>query len=117
MPIRPENRDRYPHDWAEIRARILQRAGNRCEGSPQYSDCRAENGKPHPITGSTVVLTIAHLDHTPETRDEALLRALCQRCHFAYDREEHQRNAARTRRARKAAGDLFGPEPKGDPDV
>lgn len=31
MPIRPENRDRYPPDWPEIRARILRRAGNRCE--------------------------------------------------------------------------------------
>ncbi len=31
MPIRPENRGRYPPDWSEIRARILQRADNRCE--------------------------------------------------------------------------------------
>ena len=31
MPIRPENRHRYPPDWPEIRARILRRAGNRCE--------------------------------------------------------------------------------------
>ncbi len=31
MPIRPENRDRYPPDWPQIRARILQRARNCCE--------------------------------------------------------------------------------------
>lgn len=32
MPIRPENKDRYPANWkSEIRPRILERAGNRCE--------------------------------------------------------------------------------------
>lgn len=31
MPIRPENRKRYPADWPEIRARILDRAANKCE--------------------------------------------------------------------------------------
>lgn len=85
MPIRAENRHRYPSDWKTIRAAILARAGNRCEGSPLWPDCRAENGLPHPVTGSRVVLTIAHLDHTPENCDPANLRAWCQRCHNAYD--------------------------------
>lgn len=31
MPIKPENRARYPADWPKIRERILQRAGHRCE--------------------------------------------------------------------------------------
>lgn len=31
MPIKPENRHRYPADWSEIRLRVLQRAGSRCE--------------------------------------------------------------------------------------
>ena len=31
MPIRPENRARYPKDWPEISQRIRTRAGNRCE--------------------------------------------------------------------------------------
>lgn len=31
MPIRPENRARYPADWPAIRAAILERAGSRCE--------------------------------------------------------------------------------------
>jgi hypothetical protein len=44
MPIRLENRTRYPANWSEIRAAILLRAGNHCEGSPAYPDCRAENG-------------------------------------------------------------------------
>jgi hypothetical protein len=31
MPIKPENKARYPKDWPAIRAAILKRAGNRCE--------------------------------------------------------------------------------------
>jgi hypothetical protein len=95
MPIRPENRRRYPANWhSEIRPAILLRAGNRCEGSPRYPGCRAENAKPHPVTGSRVVLTIAHLDHTPEHNDPGNLRAWCQRCHLTYDAAHH----AHTRR-------------------
>jgi hypothetical protein len=58
MPIKPENRKRYPSDWNEIRAAILARAENRCEGSPAFPDCRAHNGGLHPTTGSRVVLTM-----------------------------------------------------------
>lgn len=40
MPIRPENKARYPRDWPAIRERILQRAQMRCEhpgcGARQY---------------------------------------------------------------------------------
>lgn len=38
MPIKPENRRRYPANWAEIRDRIRARSGNRCEW------CGVENG-------------------------------------------------------------------------
>lgn len=31
MPIKPENRARYPADWPAVRDRILKRAGYRCE--------------------------------------------------------------------------------------
>lgn len=90
MPIRPENRGRYPSDWKTvIRPRILARAGNRCEGSPAYPQCRARNHQPHPVTGSRVVLTIAHLNHTPEDCSDDNLRAWCQRCHLTYDRPHH----------------------------
>lgn len=54
-----------------------------------------------------IVLTIAHLDHTPENCADDNLRAWCQRCHLAYDHEHHQRNAAETRHRRKAVGELF----------
>lgn len=102
MPIRPEMRALYPPNWKEIRASILERAGNRCEGSPRYPDCRAANGEPHPITGSKVVLTIGHLNHRPEDSDPAVLRAWCNRCHLTYDGPEHARNAAATRAVRRA---------------
>lgn len=60
MPIKPENRHRYPRNWREIRAQILDRAGHCCDGSPAYPDCRAANAEPHPVTGSLVVVTIAY---------------------------------------------------------
>lgn len=92
MPIRPENRARYPRNWKAITAEIRERAGNRCEGSPAYPDCRAENGEPHPVTGSTVVLTVAHLDHQPENCDPSNLRAWCQKCHNTYDAPHRKQN-------------------------
>ena len=45
--------------------------------------------EPHPSTGSAVVLTVAHLDHTPENCDPTNLMAMCQACHLAYDRDHH----------------------------
>lgn len=87
MPIRPENKSRYPADWKTgIVPFIRARSGNACEGSPAYPDCRAKNGEPHPVTGSRVVLTVAHLDHDNlETRDTRRMRHWCQRCHNTYD--------------------------------
>lgn len=80
MPIRPENRCRYPKDWRQISEhRRFVVADNKCEF------CGAENYKPHPITGSKVVLTVAHLDHQPENCSPDNLRALCQKCHNTYD--------------------------------
>lgn len=107
MPIRESERARYPKNWKAIREMILLRAGNKCEGSPTYSNCRAENGRRHPVTGSVVVLTIGHLDHTPENCDENNLRAWCQRCHLTYDAKHHAKNAANTRRAAKNNMELF----------
>ena len=127
MPIRPENVDRYPADWALVRTRILERAGNRCEGSPAYPDCRAANGHyrnrrtgvvfqdpDEAIAASDdddeftrIVLTIGHLDHTPENCSDDNLRAWCQRCHLTYDAKHHAQTAYETRRSGKAIGDLW----------
>jgi hypothetical protein len=140
MPIKPENKARYPSNWKEIRTRILKRAGDCCE------QCRVANGdmivrgidkdagtfqrfegdgevyaaddgrllgrcKASEYCGNRwtrIVLTIAHLDHVPEHCDDDNLKALCQRCHLAYDAEHHAETARQTRRSRLAVGDLFG---------
>ena len=107
MPISPENRARYPADWKEISATIrFERADSRCEcrgecGTDHDGRCTAIHHDNHPVTGSKVVLTVAHLDHTPENNDQDNLRAMCQRCHNAYDAPYRRANAARTR-ARKS---------------
>lgn len=108
MPIRAENKARYPKDWKQISLARRSAAGNCCEGSPAYPDCRAENGKPHPETGSKVVLTVAHLDHQPENCAPENLRAWCQRCHNTYDLP--MRKAGIAKRVREAFGiqDMFG---------
>ncbi|MFZ2869640.1 hypothetical protein [Zavarzinia sp.] len=107
MPIRPENRARYPKDWPAISRRIRERAGSRCEGSPAFPNCRAVNGEPHPVTSSRVVLTVAHLDHQPENCADENLKAWCQRCHNTYDQPMRRAGIARRRREAMAAADLF----------
>lgn len=118
MPIRPENRERYPKDWKVISLEVRERAGWRCEGSPAYPNCRAANGEPHPVTLSRVVLTVAHLDHQPEhcgePGDRPNLKAMCQRCHLTYDAAHHAVNSAQTRRSRRASGDLFSTPVQGN---
>ena len=87
MPIRAENRSRYPKDWPEISRAIKERARYRCEFIEHTTGirCWAVHGEAHPITGSKVVLTTAHLDHTPENCAPTNLMAACQRCHNRYD--------------------------------
>lgn len=94
MPIHPGRKKLYPprKEWLRIRARILERAGHRCEGSPRFPNCRAANHQPHPVTGSKVVLTIAHLNHRPSDCRDSNLRAWCNRCHLVYDQAIHIRN-------------------------
>lgn len=61
-----------------------------------FPDCRVANGKIRLDTGSLVVLTIAHMDQVIENNDDSNLRALCQRCHLAWDsrwRRENPDNA------------------------
>jgi hypothetical protein len=125
MPIRPSDRHRYPQDWKTIRDRILERAGNRCEfcglengvigrrrsdGSfERFGGMEAEVASLEGVRLTRIVLTIAHLDHTPENNDDANLRALCQRCHLLHDREQHIRNARESRARRLDAKHYGGP--------
>jgi len=88
----------YPPDWKSIRARILERDGHKCQF------CGAANYEPHPITGSKVVLTMAHLINPDpmDVRDENL-GMLCQLCHNRLDAPMRVKHAKRTRAAKKAA--------------
>jgi len=108
MPIRSENKARYPRNWKAISLRIRERAGWRCE----YVDanewrCPAVHGEPHPLTGSRVVLTVAHLDHQPENCAEGNLLAMCQRCHNAYDAPMRRAGIKERHKKTLAHGDLF----------
>lgn len=137
MPIRPENRDKYPPDWSEISARVRDEAGQRCEwcgvenrrmirrgrnfdgdavyryaDQSAYEDgFSADTGETMPDTGEDtcdwasavrVVLTVAHLDHDPTNCARENLRALCQRCHNAYDAPMRRTGIAERKRAQKA---------------
>lgn len=98
-PIRPEMRKRYPADW-KLRSRFIRqyRARNRCEW------CGAKNHEPHPVTGSKVILTAAHVhDHRPEAASLLNLAALCQRCHLRHDRGLHVKSRAATLRRKREA--------------
>lgn len=131
MPIRPENKKRYPANWKEISERIrFKRAKSRCEctgecgldhgkendeygicppGYTGYPDerCHAHNHLDHAVTGSKVVLTVAHLNHEVEDCSDENLKAMCQRCHNRMDAP--MRRAGIIKRAREAMGipDLF----------
>ncbi len=116
MPIRPENQPRYPAHWrSTIVPRIRKRSGGRCEctgqcGSPRCitrhgeTRCTAVHLTPHPVTGSKVVLTVAHFNHTPEDVRDVNLADWCQLCHLAYDRHLHEANRRRNRLAAQQRG-------------
>ena len=127
-PIRPSERARYPKNWRDIRAAIMERAKGRCEWiRADGSVCGAPNGAivqryvenletyeimamsplDHHVarersldkwhTPIRVVLTIAHLDHTPENCAPGNLAALCQLHHLRHDTKHHAKNARATR--------------------
>lgn len=146
MPIRAENKNRYPKNWPEISARIRNRAKN-ADGVPCCEECgvpnyeyggRAPDGTWHkslplgekllrlewPKAGDyawcagyhrsklrivRIVLTTAHLDHTPENVDDSNLKSLCQRCHNRYDAAERRKGIKERAAAKRAISDLFEP--------
>jgi 5-methylcytosine-specific restriction endonuclease McrA len=106
MPIKPENAKLYPKNWPEIRARILERAGHRCEwpgcGVKNHDyGFRSDDGQWHRVTPDTwlafaaehtgrklirIVLTIAHFpDPDPRNVADENLHAWCQRHHNRAD--------------------------------
>ena len=141
MPIRPENRDRYPAEWKEISDRVREEAGQRCEwcaaengaliargkgadtGTYMMHDGRTFSTETGDFLGlswlleydvdrfTKIVLTVAHLDHQPENCTRDNLVALCQRCHNRYDAPMRRRGIAERQRAEMADGDLFSSIP------
>lgn len=125
MPIRPENKSRYPADWPEISRRIREdRAGGRCEcrgeclihsEERRRTDTHLEaDGRCGAVNGALlrsgrwrVVLTVAHLDHTPENVDELNLLAMCQGCHLRYDAPHHAETRRATLRDQDAGAQLL----------
>ena len=122
MPIRPENKLRYPKDWKTVVVpRIRARSGNRCECTGQCgishiernkvadARCTRWNGEPIEmgVAKPCIVLTVAHLDHQPENCDDANLLHLCQRCHNRYDAPVRAAGIKARRKAKRASGDLF----------
>ena len=137
MPIRPENKARYPKDWPAISHRVRERAGNACEecGVGNYAlGGRTPDGRWHPAQPAgeklarlkwprpgehawcagglclriiRIVLTVAHLDHRPENCDDANLRCWCQRCHNRYDAATRRAGVRDRARKARATGDLF----------
>ena len=118
----PINYKLYPGNWKEIRARILERAGNKCEqcGVPNYfvgkkgrdgvwytegqthnmnSDCGyfLFGHYDNPFKMVRIVLTLSHTDHDISNNADDNLKALCQGCHLAHDRDLHTANAKKTR--------------------
>lgn len=105
MPIRAENKYRYPPEWPLISLWVRVCAGWRCEW------CDAIQGEPHPVTGSKVVLTVAHVDDpSPENVDPRNLAALCQKCHLGHDQKHHIEVGRMNRRRAMMTDDLL-PEP------
>jgi hypothetical protein len=108
MPISKENKYRYPSNWKEIRANILERAQNKCEFCGLENHIRVERiSKNGYKQWTTIMLTIAHLDHTPENCDPKNLRALCQKCHLALDLPLHLETRSRNKQIKIGQMDLF----------
>lgn len=137
MPVRAENKARYPADWKLVSQSIRERANHRCEecgvGNHEWGwrdrdgtwnvakrgpliEAYGRDAKPpfyirtsegHDIKIIEIVLTTAHLDHTPENCDLSNLKALCQRCHLRLDVDHHRASRARSLRAEMATPDLL----------
>lgn len=114
MPIRPENRARYPKSWKSMVAAAGQRSGGRCECDGKCGiehdggRCNALNREPHPRTGSIVVLTLAH-EHGVELEETSIDRMFhaCQQCHNRYDAPMRRAGIQERQRAQSAVADMF----------
>jgi hypothetical protein len=123
MPIRKENRHRYPSDWREVVSRVRERSGDRCEqcgvpnrvvrltypdGTDRHvaMDALDDIGtavEQYGAKRARIILTTAHLDHKPENCRLDNLRHLCQRCHNRLDDAQRRAGIAERRTASRRA--------------
>ena len=66
MPIKPENKGRYPKDWKAIRERILERAEHACEKCGALNHTIAA-GKVEPVATELVPVILAFRDAYRQT--------------------------------------------------
>jgi hypothetical protein len=128
MPI---DYKKYPVNWkSEIRPAILERAKHCCEecgvanyatgardlagnwhNSKQICNMNSDVGYgyfgTYGVKDIKIVLTIAHLDHDINNNDPANLKALCQKCHLNYDKDQHRQSSRKTINKKKGLQELF----------
>ena len=88
----------YPANWEQISHYIrFIRAKGQCES------CGVRHGQRRLLTPQhgAVILATAHLDQDPTNNKHSNLRALCQECHLAHDRNDNQKRARWTRFVRR----------------
>jgi len=106
MPIKKENRHKYPKDWKESRKAHLEKCKYHCElcyaphgeliqrnkESPAlwWSWCMADLARWS--KGIKVVLTRAHINQDPTDNRPCNVLMLCQRCHNKIDAPYRSKN-------------------------
>lgn len=112
MPI---NYKEYHSKWTLIRRLILKRANNKCEECGVINHLWIIRGKrneyeiaiPQEEGSTKIVLTISHQDHDKKNNRFINLKALCQKCHLAYDLPRHIENRKYGRNFRKGQFKIF----------
>ena len=84
MPIKSENKKRYPKEWKMIALSVKEKAEWKCQVCGKQ--CRKPN---EPFDTHKRTLTVAHLNHIPEDVSEENLKAMCAPCHLRYDAKHH----------------------------
>lgn len=108
----PVDMSRYPDNWDEISNYIrFVRGQGQCECTGECGlhsgRCEAKHGEAHPVTGSKVILTTAHLGTGTGNKHDKMdvrpenLKGMCQRCHLIFDLPEHMEHARETRANQK----------------
>lgn len=119
------NKSLYPANWKEIRARIQQRAGDKCElcgvanhevgvrdKAGNWYDHKSIDNLNSDIGYSLfgeypkiirIVCTTMHLDHDTQNNVDDNLKFACQRCHNRHDIQYRQAHAQETRRQNRLA--------------